>query len=243
MTKKRSYPYKVFSQDVDFQGNTTLMALGNMLLSTAGYNADDNGFGMKKMHEMNAAWVLTKLALEMKRFPKEYEDVHVETWVEEVGRMTTTRNFTVKDAAGEIIGAAGSHWVMIDMKTRRIKELDKLESIHDYADNVPSLIEKPIKLVSISGELVDAFKVKYNDIDVNVHANSVRYIEWITNCFPLETYREKTVRRFEINYVSETLFGENLEIFREEIAANDFRFEIRREGKIVCRARMMMENV
>ncbi|MDR0364542.1 MAG: acyl-[acyl-carrier-protein] thioesterase [Bacteroidales bacterium] len=240
--KKRSYPFKVYSQDVDFQGKSTLMALGNMLLSTAGYNADDNGFGMKKMHEMNSAWVLTKLALEVEQFPQEYEEVHVETWVEEVERITTTRNFTIKDVHGNIIGNAGSHWVMIDMQTRRIKDLETLEGLRNYADNVASLIESPIKLTPIQGELIDTFKVKYNDIDINGHANSVRYIEWVTNCFSIDFYREKELKRFEINYISEALFGESLEIFQEEIAADDFRFEIRKNGKIACRARMVMRS-
>jgi len=49
--------------------------------------------------------------------------------------------------------------------------------------------------------------------------------------FSLDVYRQKRIKRFEINYVNEILFDEEISIFVNEIEKDDFRFEIRKEGK------------
>ena len=239
MLKKRSYSFQIQPQNVDFQFRVTMASLGDILLTTAGFNADDNGFGLRRLHEMECAWVLSRLAIEMKRYPDQYETIHVETWVEEVGRANTTRNFCIRDEKNEIIGNACSIWVMFDMKTRRAKDLQTLEGIHDFATNETGMIDKPIRLGSVEGEDYDGFKVKYSDIDINGHVNSIRYIQWISDCFSLDCYRKCQVKRFEINYMNEMLYDEFVDIVGHQIEPGDFRFEIRNDTKTSCRARMV----
>ena len=237
---KRTYSFKIQPQDVDFQFRIRMGALTNILLTTAGYNADDNGFGMRRLNAEESSWVLLRFALEMNYFPEQYEKIHVETWIEEVGRASTTRNFCIKNEKQEIIGNACSIWAMIDMQTRKAKDLQSLDGIHQFASGITGGIEKPIKLVPVEGPVFDEFKVKYGDIDINGHVNTMRYIEWISNCFSLETYSRNIIKRFEINFMNEMLFGEEVKIFGQELLTNDFRFEIKKEEKTSCRARVVL---
>jgi acyl-ACP thioesterase len=241
LQKKRSYKFQIQPQDVDFQYRVTMTALGNILLATAGFNADHNGFGMRRLNDINAAWVITRIAIEMSIFPKQYEEISVETWVEIVDRIGTTRNFKIYNEKGKVIGGACTNWVMLDMASRRPKFLDELPDLKKYADDDAGTVDKPMKLEAVGGRLFDKFKVKYSDIDINGHANSMRYIEWVSNCFSLDTYKRKYLKRFEINYMHEVLFGEEIEIFGGEPEKDDFRFEIKKEGKTACRARMLFE--
>jgi medium-chain acyl-[acyl-carrier-protein] hydrolase len=236
--KKRSYPFQIQPQYVDFQFRVTMAALGDILLTAAGINADDNGFGLRRLHEMQCAWVLSRMSIEMIRFPEQYENIQVETWVQEVGRVNTIRNFCIRDEKNEIIGNACSIWVMFDMISRRAKDLQTLDGIHEYATGEVGLIAKPIRLDAVEGEDYDGFKVKYSDIDINGHVNSIRYIQWISDCFSLDCYRKCQVKRFEINYMNEMLFDDFVDIVGHEIVPGDFRFEIRNGNKISCRARM-----
>lgn len=240
MSLKKAYSFKIQPQYVDFQFRVTMAALGDILLTTAGLNADDNGFGLRRLHDMNSAWVLSRMAIEMTRFPEQYETIQVETWVEEVGRANTTRNFCIRDEKNEIIGNACSVWVFFDMTTRRAKDLQTLDGIHDFASGELGKIEKPIKLHAVDGEEFDGFKVKYSDIDINGHVNSIRYIQWISDCFTLNCYRKKQVKRFEINYMTEMLFDDYVDIVRSEVEPLDFRFEIRKDDKVTCRARVVL---
>jgi len=239
MSYRKTYSFRVQPQDVDFQYKVTMSAMANILLTTAGYNADDNGFGIRFLNEMECTWVLTRFAVEMNRFPEQYEDISVETWIEDVGRASTTRNFCIRDEKNEIIGNACSVWVFFDMKTRRAKDLQTLEGIHKFASGEAGLIEKPLKLDAIEGEDYDGFKVKYSDIDINGHVNTISYIEWISDCFSLDCYRKCGVKRFEFNFMNEMLFDDFVEIAGQEIATGDFRFEICKEDKVACRARVV----
>ena len=57
--------------------------------------------------------------------------------------------------------------------------------------------------------------------------------------FSLDCYRKCSVKRFEINYISEMLFDEFVDIVGQQLEPGDFRFEIRKEDKIACRARVV----
>ncbi|MDD3079155.1 MAG: thioesterase [Paludibacter sp.] len=236
---KQAYNFQIQPQTVDFQYRVTMAAFVDILLTAAGYNADHNGFGIRKLNEINSSWVLLRLAVELDRFPLQYEDIIVETWIEEVGRAMTSRNFCIKDKDGKIMGYAASNWAMIDLDTRHAKDLYLLEGIREFTSGISAPIKKPIKLKSVDSEPFDVFKVKYSDIDINGHTSSMRYIEWVSDYFSLDDYRKKQVSRFEINYVNEMLFGDEVSIFANEYEPDDFRFEIRKNGTTSSRARIV----
>ena len=239
ITKRRSYSFTIQAQDVDFMHQATMMTIGNVLLSAANYNADDNGFGLCRLHEMQCAWALIRLAVEIDEFPRQYDEITVETWVERVEQVMTTRNFLIRNQAGKIVCRASSHWVMFDLRTRRMKDLTSIDGIHQYADNTPALQEQPAKLPHIEGNTIDYFKVKYSAIDVNGHVNSMCYIEWICNCFSLDVYRTKSIKRFDVNYLNEIFFDDSVTISIEETHSDDFHFEICKNDKPSCRARVI----
>ena len=236
---RKTYSFTIQPQDVDFRYKITMSALANILLTTAGYNADDNGFGIRKLNEIECTWVLIRMAVEMTRFPEQYEKIQVETWIEEVGRANTSRNFCIRDATNEIIGNACTFWVMLDLTNRRAKDLLTLDGIHAFASGDEGLIEKPIKLQEVQGEEYDGFRVKYSDIDINGHVSSMRYVQWISDCFSLDCYTKCIVKRFEFNFMNELFYDDFVEIVGATVATGDFRFDIKKEEKVACRARVL----
>ena len=98
---------------VDFNGRLTMGVLGNHLLNCAGFHASDRGFGIATLNEDNYTWVLSRLAIELDEMPYQYEKFSVQTWVENVYRLFTDRNFAVIDKEGKKIGYARSVWAMI----------------------------------------------------------------------------------------------------------------------------------
>lgn len=241
MSYSKTYSFKIQPQSVDFQFKATLGAVVDILLTTAGYNADDNGFGIRNLNKIDSSWVLLRFAVEMNHFPEQYETIHVETWIEDVGRASTTRNFRITNDKNEVIGHARSVWAMLDMQTRRAKDLLALDGIHKFASGIKGEIESPAKIPAVEGELIDNFKVKYSDIDINQHVNSVRYIDWVSDCFSLDTYRTKSIKRFEINFMNEMLFGDEVSIIGNEVKSDDFRFEIKNGEKTSCRAKVLFD--
>ena len=243
MSLRKGYDFVVQPQEVDFQCRITLSALTAMLLNTADYNANDNGFGLKHLQTIDCSWVLSRFVLEMEYFPLEYEELTVETWVEEVGRASTSRNFCVKNAQQEIIGHGISIWVMLDMSTRKIKDLSLLENIWQYVHPESVPIEKPIKLTPVKdGTVYNSFCIRYSDIDFNGHVSTARYVRWLSDCFSLKQYESTRITRFEASFMNEMMYGDQVEVLGEQKTDNDYRFDILNGDKIACRARLVFSD-
>ena len=229
---------------VDFTGRLTLGVLGNHLLNCAGFHATERGFGMATLNEDNYTWVLSRLAIEMDEMPRQYEDFTVQTWVENVYRLFTDRNFAVTDKDGRRIGYARSVWAMISMHTRKPVDLLAMHEGHiaDYVCDEPCPIDKPSRIKVRAAGPVCTLRAKYSDIDVNGHVNSIRYIEHILDLFPLEKYRTQRIRRFEMAYVAESYYGDTLSFFLDDDGNDVYGVEVKKNGdETVCRAKVIFE--
>ena len=110
----------------DFSGHLTLGVLGNHLLNCAGQHASARGFGMARLNQEDHTWVLSRMAIEFEELPREYETFEIDTWVENVYRLFTDRNFALRNYEGRIIGYARTVWAMIGMESRRPMDLEHL---------------------------------------------------------------------------------------------------------------------
>ena len=175
----------------------------------------------------------------MNYFPKQYETIEIETWVQEVHTANTIRNYRVYNEKGEVIGNSTSVWVMINKETRRPMELKLLTGIEKFALYTTSGIDRPLKLEAVGGKPVDDFRVKYSDIDINQHVNTVRYLDWMVNTFTLDDHRASSISRIDVNFMNEVLYGNLIMVFREETSPGDFRFEVKAENQTACRGRIV----
>lgn len=243
MEKIAQYNLHVDPFDVDFLGRLTLGMLGNHLLNCAGFHANDRGFGISRLNEDDCTWVLSRLALEFTELPMQYQHFSVTTWVENVMRMFTARNFELRNQLGEVIGYARTIWAMINLQTRKPVDLLTINDGSLPTWVVPDKscpIEGPSRIKVVSEEPVDVVTVRFCDIDINGHLNSMRYIEHILNLFSLDHFKNHTIRRFEIAYINECLFGDRIEFYIDH-DGDTYQVEMRKEGsgEIVCRSKIV----
>lgn len=227
---------------VDFTGRLTMGVLGNHLLNCAGFHATERGFGIATLNESNYTWVLSRLAIELEEMPLQYESFSVQTWIENVYRLFTDRNFAILNKDGKPIGYARSIWAMISMDTRKPADLLSLHngSIVDYICQKECPIEKPGRIKVNQKELAGEVVTKYSDIDINGHVNSIRYIEHILDLFPLEIFREKRIRRFEMAYNAESYCSDTLAFYKEQVSENEYDIEVKKNGQeVVVRSKVI----
>ena len=215
----------------DFQKRLFMGHLGNHMLNAADFHANARGFGMDYLNSIHRTWVLSRLAIEMQQMPRAYTRFYVQTWVEKAMRFFTHRNFKVYDADnGTVYGYGRSVWAMIDTDTRQPADL---LSVNDGA--LVSYIEtdEPCPIDSHSrvkmgdgAELMATRRAMYNDIDVNGHVNSVKYIEHVLDLFPLEWYAKHPLRRLEIAYVAEGHPDDLLCYYREQTSHTEYMVRI-----------------
>ena len=70
------------------------------------------------------------------------------------------------------------------------------------------------------------FQVKYSDIDVNGHLNSMKYIDHVMDLFSLDHYRNYQLRRMEIAYVAEGHFGDTVRIYHIDEGEQTYAFKL-----------------
>lgn len=250
--KVGTYTFVAEPFHVDFTGKLFMGVLGNHLLNSAGFHATERGFGIAEMNESNYTWVLSRLAVEMMDMPSEYETFSVDTWIENVYRLFTDRNFTIYGKDGKVYGYARSVWAMINLDTRKPADLLALhgQELVDYieTDKICS-IEKPGRIKVTQQMPLRTIEVYYNDIDINGHVNSIKYIEHILDLFPKQWFAEKKVARFEMAYVAESYYGDTLSFFRDEVDEGIYDIEVRKnvgsdqpEGEVVCRSKIKFDN-
>ena len=250
--KVGTYTFVAEPFHVDFTGKLFMGVLGNHLLNSAGFHATERGFGIAEMNESNYTWVLSRLAVEMMDMPSEYETFSVDTWIENVYRLFTDRNFTIYGKDGKVYGYARSVWAMINLDTRKPADLLALhgQGLVDYIETDKICpIEKPGRIKVTQQMPLRTIEVYYNDIDINGHVNSIKYIEHILDLFPKQWFAEKKVARFEMAYVAESYYGDTLSFFRDEVDKGIYDIEVRKnvggdqpEGEVVCRSKIKFDN-
>ena len=214
----------------DFSQRLFMGHLGNHMLNAADYHSTDRGFGMGWLLSVNRAWVLSRLAIEMDDMPTMYTRFSVETWVESAMRYFTNRNFRVVDEGGHVYGYGRSIWAMIDTETRQpcnildIRDGELMNWVEKDKENPMAKLTR-VKMDD-QAELVRTIDTYYNDVDINGHINSVKYIEHVLDLWPLDWYRTHRIHRFDIAYVAECHQGDRLSFYREQTGDNEYCIRI-----------------
>ena len=228
MDKIGSYEFMAEPFHCDFSGRLFMGHLGNHMLNAADFHSTARGFGMEYLMSIRRSWVLSRLAIEMTEMPRQYTKFNVETWVESAMRYFTSRNFAVvgqepspdnQSLTPKVYGYGRSIWAMIDTETRQptdIYAIDNGAIDHWIVKDKECPINKGGRVrMSDGATLVRSIDTYYNDVDINGHVNSVKYIEHVLDLWPLEWYREHQIQRFEIAYVAEAHAGDRLSFYRE----------------------------
>ena len=133
LQRNRFINYRVEPQDVDFTLRATLASLSSSILNTAGLDAYGKGFGVDVLQCRQPFVGAVADAVEIDRRPEQYTGYTVATWISDYGRVLSTRNFTLTDAAGREFGRAVTQWAMIDLTTRAAVDLSWVGREHEDA--------------------------------------------------------------------------------------------------------------
>ena len=248
MDKIGKYEFMAEPFHCDFSGHLFMGHLGNHLLNAADFHSTDRGFGMKYLMTIQRSWVLSRLAIEMEEMPVQYTRFNVETWVENAMRFFTSRNFRVVGTDDEgrekVFGYGRSIWAMIDTESRQPTDIFAIDNgaINQWIEKEkPCPIEKGGRVkMSDDAELLCTIDTHYNDVDINGHINSVKYIEHVLDIWPLSWYRNHRLKRFEIAYVAEAHEGDRLSFYREQTGETEYCVRIvRSDGTETCRSKVL----
>lgn len=145
-------------------------------------------------------------------------------------RYFTSRNFRVVGQDSKVYGYGRSIWAMIDTESRQPTDIF---SIDNGAINNWIVKEKDCPIdkggrvkMDDSAEFVRTIDTYYNDVDINGHINSVKYIEHVLDLWDQQWYSAHQIKRFEIAYVAEAHAGDKLSFYRCQTGDHEYHVRI-----------------
>ena len=237
MATVTSYKYRVEPQDVDFTLRASVASTISYMLNVAGIDAHNKGFGVDVLQGQSFTWVLSRFAIDISRRPDQYDDITIDTWVNEFNRLSSTRNFRLM-RCDRCLAAAVSQWCMLNMETRQVVDMSLLRDVYERAMVAEeSPISAPQRLRGVEVQKSVERPVVYSDIDFNRHVNTLRYVDMMFDNLPLERIEQNNGMRIDINFIAEARYGDILAI--GSISEGDtYSFEISSSGKTLCRAKI-----
>lgn len=233
----------------DWLDRLTMSSLGNEMINAADFQSAERDFGYRDIRKVNRAWVLSRFVIEMNEMPSSHDHYSISTWVISAMKFFTHRNWSVQSPEGKIYGYGTSVWAMIDLTTRQPADILSVNDggIMQYVDKdnvVPITGPSRVRMDEKGAELISEIPVTYSDIDTNGHVNSVRYIEHVTDLFPLSWYEQNMLYRIEVAYVAESHFGDRLRFYQDKQSDNVYCFKISSvspegEEREACRIKCM----
>lgn len=221
------------------QQEMSLPFLAGRLIEVASLHAESWDIGYTTLIKNRMAWVLSRLVIEMYKYPNIGENYVLQTWIESYNHRFSARNFAVLDGDSCVCGYARTIWVVLDLDTRRSVDMSTLNNLHDRILEKPCPIEPatPIRVNTDVKRL--SYPVRYSDIDLNRHVNSMRYIEHILDLYPFEWYDMNRVTRFEMAFAQEARPGIDIDVYEEKKGETEHCIELRHVSDCLCRSRII----
>ncbi len=238
MTREFKQDFFLSASETNAEQEISLPLLTSKIIDIATAHANSLGIGNPSMQSLGCGWVLSRIAIEMFRYPAVNQIYSLTTWVESWNRHFSVRNFMISDQYGEPIGYASSVWMVLNFNTRENFGLSHLSIPADIISDHPCPIAKfgrhPNIVVDPQDEELPRGVVKatippveytfnYCDLDFYRHVNTVRYVSLLLNTFTLEEMDKTQIERLEMAFMHESHYGERVTLLRadEEIQTEE----------------------
>ena len=176
--------------------------------------------GLSALTEQGVIWVLSRLKLEIFRYPFCDEKIILQTYPSGISGLFATREYLMKDEADNILVKGTSCWLVIDAKTYR-----PLKAASFLPENMPQNIDKE-RFFPALGKIVKkeippelSFPVRHGDIDMNHHLNNAVFARNILDCLCHKKNSFLSIQNLQLNFVSSGKLGELL-CFGSEISSD-----------------------
>lgn len=202
----------------------------------AGIHAGILGFGYDDLTPQNCAWVLSRIKGKIISPAIWQEKVSLTTWHKGAEGVFGLRDFELKNTEEKTLAICTSSWLIINLETRRMQRAEKIIGLpyHSSALKKHAIEEMCSKLISPPEmEHCGSRKVKYSDIDMNIHANNAKFLEWALDCLNPEILFSKEIEEFQLNFNHEATLGEQIDFYFKAVSENEYFIDGRKDGNNV----------
>lgn len=248
--------YFLSANESNAEGVLSLTSLTSNIIDIATEHANSLGIGNPSMENMNAGWILSRLTIDLAKYPRVNSFYILKTWIEDFNRHYSARCFSISSPEGEIYGYCRSIWLVIETKTHKNIGLShfKLPDELILGESAPiARQEKHFPIAEIEEESGNSktiiathkpynYTFQYCDLDFYRHVNTVKYVTMLLNQFTLKEHDEHKVNRIELSFLHEAKYGMETKLLRsdsfEDPLLSSFQLSDKTSGEALLFARV-----
>jgi medium-chain acyl-[acyl-carrier-protein] hydrolase len=240
--------YKIPFYDTGADGKLKLCSLFNYIQDIASEHAVRLSFGRDDLLKGNRFWVLSRIVADIHLWPVWEDTIIVRTWPRGTDKIFAIRDFEVHFPDGMNIASGSSSWLIVDITTKKIQRPDEMLARFNPEITVKSSLGRNAAKVELSaenGKESASFSIKTGDLDVNLHTNMARYVNWVTDTYDLGFTMSHAPSSIEVNYLAESVWGEEVLVksYNETNTDSLIHSVIRTtDNKELCRMRIVWKN-
>lgn len=207
--------FTVRFSDCDYSSRVKLSSLFRFMEECAVADAEEQGYGLRQMIRSGYTLVLSRQKLRLTHQPVEGERLCVETWTKSIEGKVAWKDFSIKDSRGNALAQATTSWLLVSLKTGRAVDFSESPFQISVCENREALSER-LELFPVmeQGHQVYSRVARYSDLDLNMHVNHCRYVEWSMDVFDLDELKQRQLRSVQMNYLSQIPFGDETHLVR-----------------------------
>ena len=199
--------------DCDVNGQWRPSAVLTTMQEMSGAHCALLGCGRDDLLKRGIVWILARSEVQMTRYPNLGETITAQTFHKPVRLRFFPRYYIFKDSAGEVIGKAGTLWLLMDIHTRQTIPAGDVAALLPDNSELAAPMALPATVGQLQGqETVIRYEPVYTDLDVNGHVNNTRYADWLCNVLGVDTMTACAPASLILNYNAEVRPGQHVEL-------------------------------
>ena len=212
---KSTKHYEILSFYTDYQDKLAPQALMGLFQDAATNQSSFLGVGLEYMQANHLIWVLLKYNIQIHRMPKFKEKIRVVTYPMYYERFYVYRKFEMYDEKENLIAYAYSTWTIVDVTTKKLCRITK-DLTKAYGFTTKDRFSEKISFNHIpkleESDFETTFKIRYLDIDNNLHVNNTKYLAWAVEAVPYDIFTNYTLSHVDIIFRKEIKYGNTITI-------------------------------
>ena len=222
--------YEPRLSDYNPKGNLSYEALLQILENTGTHHTMTV---YDKVASGGIAWVLVDWRIEIARRPKQFQALHIKTWVHgKAPASTVCRSFIVTDDQERELLRACAKFALVDIQAQRMTRIGE-ELFHSYGPEEVAAFdaEAPRLREPETFDAAQAIPLRRSDIDYNGHVHNTRYLDFASEALPKADYAADAYTKIRVVYRA-AVKPDSLHEIRRTAVDGGYLFGIFAGGKV-----------
>lgn len=231
-------------READASGFVGLRGYFNYFQDVATHYMHNLGKGNDTLpEEYGICWMYTKYKMHIRKEADFTAPLEFETWAEQEQSTVRVWQDFVVSRNHEIYAEGRVESCLYNMETQCLSRLMEIDYPMNQADERTISLDPfsrfPKKIANMDYRYT--YTVRYTDLDKSRHMNNLLYINLFLNAFDLEFFEENRITDFEIHYLNQCFYMEDIEVYAKQEEDRILLAGMKKDGTLAVQGMVMVE--